>query len=57
MKLYRILPIAMVFLAGLLSAQNDTIARPLSQYPPELLQKDEFGTPYYYDERQKAKIS
>lgn len=56
MKLYRILPIAMVFLAGLLSAQNDTIARPLSQYPPELLQKDEFGTPYYYDERQKAKI-
>ena len=56
MKLYRILPIAMVFLAGLLSAQNDTIAMPLSQYPPELLQKDEFGTPYYYDERQKAKI-
>jgi hypothetical protein len=32
------------------------IAKPLSQYPAELLKVDEFGNKYYYDERQKARI-
>lgn len=36
--------------------KNDTIARPLAQYPEELLKTDEYGNKYYYDEQQKAKI-
>lgn len=32
------------------------IAKPISQYPPELLKTDEYGNKYYYDEAQKAKI-
>lgn len=38
-------------------AQHDTIiAKPISQYPPELLKTDEYGNKYFYDERQKARI-
>lgn len=36
--------------------RDSIIAKPLSQYPQELLKTDEFGNKYYYDERQKAKI-
>ncbi|MDO5617106.1 MAG: DUF4294 domain-containing protein, partial [Cruoricaptor ignavus] len=45
-----------LFLGIYALGQNDTIARPLSQYAPELLQTDEYGHKFYYDERQKAKI-
>ena len=40
------------------NAQQDSvvIAKPISQYPPELLKTDEYGNKYYYDEAQKAKI-
>ena len=40
------------------NAQRDSvvIAKPISQYPPELLKTDEYGNKYYYDEAQKAKI-
>ncbi len=38
-------------------AQHDTIiAKPISQYPPELLKTDEYGNKFFYDERQKARI-
>lgn len=49
----------LLLLSGLhVAAQKDTIliAKPISQYPPELLKTDEFGNKYYYDEAQKAKI-
>ncbi|WP_346985295.1 DUF4294 domain-containing protein [Chryseobacterium sp. POE27] len=36
--------------------KDSVIAKPLSQYPQELLKVDEFGNKYFYDERQKAKI-
>lgn len=35
---------------------DSVIAKPLSQYPPELLKVDEFGKKYYYDERQKMRV-
>ncbi|MDY3363046.1 DUF4294 domain-containing protein [Riemerella anatipestifer] len=38
-------------------AQKDTIAvKTLSQYPKELLKKDDYGNYYYYDAKQQAKI-
>ena len=36
--------------------RDSVIAKPLSQYPQDQLNTDEFGNKYYYDERQKAKI-
>ena len=48
----------LLFLGLNANAQKDSvvIAKPISQYPPELLKTDEFGNKYYYDEAQKAKI-
>ena len=48
----------LMFSALSVDAQKDTIliAKPLSQYPAEMLKTDEFGNRYYYDESQKAKI-
>lgn len=40
----------------LFGQRDSVIAKSLDQYPQDLLQKDEFGNLYYYDERQKAKI-
>lgn len=56
MKLYKIFYFSLLFLGMSAYGQNDTIARPLGQYPAELLKIDEYGNKYYYDERQKAKI-
>lgn len=57
MKFYKIIYISLFFLSFNAYAQRDTVvAKPLSQYPAELLQTDEFGNKYYYDQRQKAKI-
>lgn len=58
MKLNKIVLIFLVFSGFFLHAQKDTvlIAKPISQYPAELLQTDELGNKYYYDESQKAKI-
>ena len=49
MKLYKIVSILVLFLGLSANAQiQDTvIARPLSQYPPELLQTDEYGNKFY----------
>ncbi|MGZ5196653.1 MAG: DUF4294 domain-containing protein, partial [Kaistella sp.] len=48
----------LLFLGLNANAQQDSvvIAKPISQYPPELLKTDEYGNKYYYDEAQKAKI-
>ena len=58
MKLNKIVLIFLVFSGFFLYAQKDSvlIAKPISQYPPELLKTDELGNKYYYDESQKAKI-
>lgn len=50
--------IFLLFLGISIHAQKDSIviARPLSQYPEDLLKVDEYGNKYYYDEQQKAKI-
>ena len=50
--------IFLLFLGKSIHAQKDSIviARPLSQYPEDLLKVDEYGNKYYYDEQQKAKI-
>ena len=58
MKLYKILSIFLLVLGfyGNSQVKDSVIARPLSQYPPELLKTDEYGNKYYYDKAQKAKI-
>lgn len=57
MKFNKIFGLFLVFLVFMVRAQNDSIiAKPLSQYPQELIKVDEFGNRYYYDERQKMKV-
>lgn len=58
MNLNKLVVLSAVFCFSFMSAQKDTvlIAKPISQYPPELLKTDELGNKYYYDEAQKAKI-
>ncbi|QQV04252.1 MULTISPECIES: DUF4294 domain-containing protein [Chryseobacterium] len=57
MKFHKIALLFLIFLGVHLFGQRDSvIAKSLDQYPQDLLQKDEFGNLYYYDERQKAKI-
>lgn len=58
MNLNKLAAVLAVFCCSFVSAQKDTvlIAKPISQYPPELLKTDELGNKYYYDEAQKAKI-
>ena len=42
----------LLFLGLNANAQRDSvvIAKPISQYPPELLKTDEYGNKYYYDD-------
>lgn len=58
MKFHKITFLFLFFfsVAALGQQRDSIIAKPLNQYPPELLKTDEFGNRYYYDERQKAKI-
>lgn len=46
----------LIFSVSVFGQKDSVIAKPLSQYPQELLKVDEFGNKYFYDERQKAKI-
>lgn len=58
MNLNKLAAVILVLCSLQIYAQQDTvlIAKPISEYPPELLKTDEFGNKYYYDEAQKAKI-
>lgn len=57
MKIHKLIMVSLLFLGTLVFSQNETLSvKPLSQYPPESLQTDEFGNKYYYDQAQKAKI-
>ncbi len=57
MKFHKIAFLFLIFLGVHIFGQRDSvITKSLDQYPQDLLQKDEFGNLYYYDERQKAKI-
>lgn len=60
MKFNKTILVFLLFLGLSANAQEkDTISileKPLSQYPAELIKKDEFGNRYYYDEAQKARI-
>jgi len=58
MKFHRIACFFLFFfgLSVVGQTRDSVIARPLAQYPQELLKTDEFGNKYFYDERQKAKI-
>ena len=57
MKFSKIICLYLFFFGVSVFGQKDSvIAKPLSQYPQELLKVDEFGNKYFYDERQKAKI-
>ena len=57
MNFSKIVCLFLLFFGVCVFAQRDSvIAKPLSQYPAELLKVDEFGNKYYYDERQKARI-
>lgn len=58
MNFNKLVFVFLMFSALSVDAQKDTllIAKPLSQYPAEMLKTDEFGNKYYYDESQKAKI-
>lgn len=49
--------VSLLFLGLWMQAQQDSIiAKPISQYPAELLKTDQYGNKYYYDEGQKARI-
>lgn len=58
MKFKKIIPIIPLFLGYMAGAQviDSVSAKPLSQYPKELIKTDEYGNRYYYDEREKAKV-
>ncbi|MDT3406240.1 UNVERIFIED_CONTAM: hypothetical protein QE387_000557 [Pseudacidovorax intermedius] len=57
MNFNKITCLFLLFFSTAVFGQRDSvIAKPLSQYPQELLKTDEFGNRYYYDEKQKAKI-
>lgn len=57
MKFSKIICLYLFFFGVSVFGQTDSVvAKPLSQYPQELLKVDEFGNKYFYDERQKAKI-
>lgn len=57
MKFNKLLLLFLLFFGLFTNAQQDTvIAKPLSEYAPELLKTDEYGLKYYYDEGQKARI-
>ena len=58
MKFNKLILIFLLFTALFANAQQDSIvaAKPLSEYPPDLLKTDDVGNKYYYDERQKARI-
>ncbi len=59
MKFKYITLIFLILLGSFAYSQEEEVfqgAKPLSQYPPELLQTDEYGKKFYYDEKQKAKI-
>jgi hypothetical protein len=57
MNFSKIICLFLLFFGITAFGQKDSVfARPLSQYPPELLKTDEFGKKYYYDERQKMKV-
>lgn len=45
-----------VFTFGFCQKDTTAIAKPLSQYPQDKLQTDEYGQKFFYDYRQKAKI-
>lgn len=57
MNFSKIVCLFLFFFGVFVFGQTDSvIAKPLSQYPQELLKVDEFGNKYYYDESQKARI-
>ncbi|MBW8360425.1 MAG: DUF4294 domain-containing protein [Weeksellaceae bacterium] len=56
MKIFKTVLVFLLFLGVVAKAQDTVIAKPLNQYPEEMLRTDEFGQKYYYDEKQKAKI-
>lgn len=58
MKFNKIIAVFLLFVALFAKAQKDTIliAKPISEYSPELLKTDDLGNKYYYDEAQKARI-
>ncbi|KPH14052.1 DUF4294 domain-containing protein [Chryseobacterium sp. ERMR1:04] len=57
MNFSKIVCLFLFFFGVFVFGQKDSvIAKPLSQYPQELLKVDEFGNKYYYDESQKARI-
>lgn len=58
MKFNKLILIFLLFIGLFANAQQDTvlIAKPVSEYPPELLKTDELGNKYYYDVGQQARI-
>ncbi len=58
MNFNKLVFVFLMFSALSVDAQKDTllIAKPISQYPAELLKTDELGNKYYYDASQRAKI-
>ena len=58
MKFNKLILIFLLFTALFVNAQKDSlvIAKPISQYPAEMLKTDDVGNKYYYDEAQKARI-
>lgn len=58
MKFHKITLFFLFFFGCIVLGQtrDSVIAKPLSQYPQQELNTDEFGNRYYYDVRQKARI-
>ena len=57
MKFNKLVLLFLLFFGLFVNAQQDSIiAKPISEYPPELLKTDQYGNKFYYDASQKARI-
>lgn len=57
MKFNKLVLLFLLFFGLFINAQQDSIiAKPISEYPPELLKTDQYGNKFYYDASQKARI-
>ncbi len=57
MNFNKLILLFLLFFGLFVNAQQDSIiAKPISEYPPELLKTDQYGNKFYYDASQKARI-
>lgn len=56
MNFRKLIYISFFFFGIFTFAQQDTLVKPLSEYPESEIRRDEFGQRYYYNQQQKARV-